>query len=208
MRPPRRLSDIAPSTAGPVKLGVFMDTDGWMILTCPVCGFEYTHVVDVEVRADDDRPEPIVVIHGDCEDGHAWTLTFRNFNGNTAVLPAAGVVEEPAFEMNEVESMFWQAWQALPASKVWALAPQVEVTAAGSNYRLDFGDVSAKYAVEIDGLAYHNGQQSFRSDRSRQRDLELDGWRVVRFAAIEVMDDAAACAEVTHRQFAMFENGR
>jgi hypothetical protein len=74
-----------------------------------------------------------------------------------------------------------------------AFHPQVAVQ--GGRYRLDFGDTQRRIAVEVDGLRYHNGQESFARDRRRERDLVLDGWQVVRFAAIEVNNNADACAQ-------------
>jgi len=73
------------------------------------------------------------------------------------------------------------------------IVAQRPVTANGHSYRLDFALPDAERAIEIDGLAYHNGQESFIRDRNRQRDLEMEGWRVLRFAAKEVMQDAKAC---------------
>jgi very-short-patch-repair endonuclease len=60
-------------------------------------------------------------------------------------------------------------------------------------YRLDFAIPDKRFGIEVDGLAYHNGQESFIKDRKRQRQLEHDGWRIIRFAAKEVMEDAHGC---------------
>lgn len=59
------------------------------------------------------------------------------------------------------------------------------------------GNPDIKFGVEIDGLAYHNGQDSFMRDRARQRALEADGWRIIRFAAKEVLNDPQKCFEET-----------
>lgn len=95
-------------------------------------------------------------------------------------------------QMNEVERMFWDA-NKQQGRKMADLVPQHEVNANGKNYRLDFYVPSKKCAIEVDGLAYHNGQASFIKDRNRQRDLEMCGIRVMRFAAKEIMDDAHKC---------------
>lgn len=60
-------------------------------------------------------------------------------------------------------------------------------------YRIDFAIPELKFGIEIDGLAYHNGQDSFMKDRSRQREIESQGWRIVRFAAKEVSLDVDKC---------------
>jgi very-short-patch-repair endonuclease len=95
-------------------------------------------------------------------------------------------------QMNEVERMFWDA-NKRQGRKIADLVPQHELKANGKNYRLDFYSPSKKCAIEVDGLAYHNGQASFVKDRNRQRDLEMSGIRVLRFAAKEVMDDSVKC---------------
>lgn len=60
-------------------------------------------------------------------------------------------------------------------------------------YRIDFAIPDLKFGIEIDGLAYHNGQDSFMKDRSRQREIESQGWRIVRFAAKEISLDVNKC---------------
>ena len=94
---------------------------------------------------------------------------------------------------NEVELMFWNAHINYGRARIHDLEPQYEISAGGKNYRLDFYSPSRQCAIEVDGLAYHNGQKSFIADRERQRILEMTGIRVLRFAAKEVMEDAEAC---------------
>ena len=96
-------------------------------------------------------------------------------------------------EMNEVEQMFWDA-HAFLGRRIADLVPQHPVKVNGKNYRLDFYSPSKRCAIEVDGLEWHNGQASFIKDRSRQRDLEMSGIRVLRFAAKEVMDSPESCA--------------
>lgn len=64
-------------------------------------------------------------------------------------------------------------------------------------YRLDFAFVDEKLCVEVDGRSYHSNDEAFARDRSRDRWLMANGWRVIRFASDEVFTDAARCvAEV------------
>jgi very-short-patch-repair endonuclease len=98
----------------------------------------------------------------------------------------------PKVKMNEVEQMFWEAHIRL-GRKMADLVPQYEVKVNGKEYRLDFYSPSKKCAIEVDGLKWHNGQASFVKDRSRQRDLEMSGIRVLRFAAKEVMNSPESC---------------
>lgn len=104
------------------------------------------------------------------------------------VLRSVLVEPEPAFE-SPAERAFWVAWQAVSGPE---LALQHRVF--GGQYRLDFAHLASRTAIEIDGLAYHNGQEAFRKDHERQRRLTQAGWRVVRFTAKEVLTAGQRCA--------------
>ena len=81
----------------------------------------------------------------------------------------------------------------MPGSSPIKIHPQHHI----GKYRVDFADPSRMIAIEVDGLAYHNGQESFIRDQQRQRDIQSAGWTVIRFAAKEVLDDPVTClAEV------------
>ena len=92
-----------------------------------------------------------------------------------------------------VEQMFFDAICHERVVELAYLFPQFPITLNGQKYRLDFADNSRKLCIEIDGLAHHDGQEAFMRDRSRERDLLMDGWKVLRFAAKEVMIDADKC---------------
>jgi very-short-patch-repair endonuclease len=92
-----------------------------------------------------------------------------------------------------VEQMFFDAICHQRVVEFAYLFPQFPITLNGQKYRLDFADSQRKLCIEIDGLAHHDGQEAFMRDRSRERDLLIDGWNVLRFAAKEVMIDADKC---------------
>ena len=89
------------------------------------------------------------------------------------------------------EQEFWE--MVVHQERIWGLfypiIPQYQV----GKYFLDFAMPVIKLGMEIDGLAYHNGQESFMKDRRRQREIESQGWRIVRFAAKEISLDVSAC---------------
>lgn len=68
------------------------------------------------------------------------------------------------------------------------IEPQKQV--ADGKYRVDWllenGD--KRFAVEVDGLAYHGDQVAFQRDRQRDRVLQESGFVVVRFTAKEVFE--------------------
>ena len=60
-------------------------------------------------------------------------------------------------------------------------------------YRLDFL-VNGTLAVEVDGQRYHNNSQAFTRDRTRDQELMLRGYSVVRFTALQVKRNPDAIA--------------
>ena len=42
--------------------------------------------------------------------------------------------------------------------------------------------------VELDGFAAHSGRRAMRSDRRRDRRLQLEGWTVLRFTYEDVTE--------------------
>jgi very-short-patch-repair endonuclease len=91
------------------------------------------------------------------------------------------------------------------------IEPQFAVCIHGKRYRIDFavivpGDDSLKIAVECDGHSFHERtKEQAQRDRSRDRALVADGWKVMRFTGREITKDALRCAEEVFRVF--FDHG-
>lgn len=56
----------------------------------------------------------------------------------------------------------------------------------GTKYRVDFACIERKAIIEVDGFTYHSTRPQFNHDRKRQRQLEMLGWRMLRFTADEI----------------------
>lgn len=86
------------------------------------------------------------------------------------------------------------------------LEPQHPVHTRTGQVRVDLlarGKVdgfTVNLAVECDGHTYHKTKEQAARDRQRDRDLRLEGYDVVRFAATEIMDDPEECALEVFRQ--------
>ncbi len=61
--------------------------------------------------------------------------------------------------------------------------PNFPVTDASGRVlaEIDFAHVGLRIAIEVDGRAHHSDRRSFERDRSRQNELVLRGWLVLRF---------------------------
>lgn len=178
-------------------------------MLCPICGFDYTRVWVGRSIDDGEYPDTgypdfrprggAFALEGACENGCSFEILVGFHKGTTQVATYGKSATDRACEGlqfdSEVERQFWLAYVKAvdcftnAGDYLNGLVPQYGV----GSYRLDFAIPDIKFAIEIDGLAYHNGQDSFMRDRKRQRDLEADGWRVIRFAAKEVMNDPWQC---------------
>ena len=67
-----------------------------------------------------------------------------------------------------------------PEVNVWLPAPD------GRRYQADFLWRESRLIVEADSRRFHDTDSSFVSDRKRQQQLELAGWRVSRCTWEEV----------------------
>ena len=72
-----------------------------------------------------------------------------------------------------------------------SVIPQVNLL----RYRVDFL-VNDKLVVEVDGKQYHNNSTSFESDRIRDQDLLLAGYRTIRFPASQIYRGSVDAADI------------
>lgn len=86
-----------------------------------------------------------------------------------------------------IEKMFWEAARL----KIPYLEPQFEVPP----YRLDFAVIGDRIAIEIDGHDYHKTKEQRTHDAARDRFLQREGWRVMRFTGSEVFQNAERCVQ-------------
>lgn len=105
-------------------------------------------------------------------------------------------------EMNELERKFFD----VAIMRIPNLIPQYEVqTSAGKKYRLDFAKIInhnlkrnklLKIAIELDGHDFHKTKEQRTNDTERQHNLELDGWKVIRFTGSQIYKDLNHCVDV------------
>ncbi|MFE7648681.1 DUF559 domain-containing protein [Streptomyces phaeoluteigriseus] len=90
-----------------------------------------------------------------------------------------------------IEQAFWSAYVRQMPSELSGLKAQHSVF--GGRYRIDFALPKQKIGIELDGYSWHSSPEAFTRDRARQRELELDGWRIFRFSGSEVTKSADDC---------------
>lgn len=72
----------------------------------------------------------------------------------------------------------------------WSFEPQVQVRAAGRNYRLDFGLRDRKLAIEFDGVIKYTSPEVMAAQVERENNLRAEGWDFVRFGWVDFDDEA------------------
>jgi very-short-patch-repair endonuclease len=89
-----------------------------------------------------------------------------------------------------IEKIFWSAGY-FELSKYGQITPQVSTC----GYRVDFAYFvcGQQIAIELDGFDCHSSQKQMTRDYKRQRHLEANGWRVIRFTGSEIYGNAQAC---------------
>jgi very-short-patch-repair endonuclease len=89
-----------------------------------------------------------------------------------------------------------EAHRLLRAAGIDGWRTNVPVVVGYARYYLDIAFPVQRLALEIDGRAFHSHQAAFERDRTRQNDLVLAGWTVLRFtwAMLEEHPDAFVAA--------------
>ncbi len=78
--------------------------------------------------------------------------------------------------------------------------PEPEVNVRVGSHLVDFLWREQRLIVETDGFRYHRGRQAFDDDRSRDLELRLLGFEVIRLSAPQIRDQSAAVASLlSHR---------
>jgi very-short-patch-repair endonuclease len=90
-----------------------------------------------------------------------------------------------------IEEAFWSAYLHKAPEELLGLKAQHPVL--DGKYRLDFALPGQKIGIELDGYAWHSDRKTFTKDRARQRELELDGWRLIRFSGSEINASPEDC---------------
>ena len=67
--------------------------------------------------------------------------------------------------------------------------PHLHVVVGGQTVRASTSRCPMlELAIEVDGYAYHSGDDRFQRDRTRQNALIAAGWRVLRFTWADLAD--------------------
>lgn len=142
--------------------------------------------VRAAVAASPRTPEKLLLVLA--SDSESRVRSAVNDN-KMASLDALVMTSQDSPSESIAEQLFWNTYLRLGGPSLKGLVRQFTV----GQFRLDFALPERLIGIEIDGLAYHSDQQSFTRDRARERQLEIQGWRILRFSAKEVLDQPERC---------------
>jgi len=92
-----------------------------------------------------------------------------------------------------LEIDFYLEWHHQALHLVWPLTAQHPIKEG--QYRIDFAFPPLKVGIELDGYTYHSDRETFTKDRQRQREIEAQGWRIIRFSGDELRKDLMRCVQ-------------
>lgn len=85
----------------------------------------------------------------------------------------------------------WRAVADIPGAEL-----EYKDAVPGRRFRLDIAFPDARLCCEVDGWEWHGKHKNdFQKDRERQNLLVLNGWRVLRFTALDIRRDVNGCRE-------------
>jgi len=124
--------------------------------------------------------------HGDLEISNRLSFNTNDSDELNRLLE-----NHPLYLLAECESPAEVWFYMFAFEKIPGLRPQVPI----GPYRTDFGIPDKKIAIEIDGHKFHKTQEQRTNDAKRERYMQLNGWRIIRFTGLEVYRDRLACLE-------------
>jgi len=135
---------------------------------------------------------------GDIEMVHFYeALEKRKSNGHFT----QDEIEDIKMHYSVVQHFEWNSIHITPQAGF----PNLKIN--GKSIRVDLlvwvpGNQSVKIVVECDGFQFHSNKQSFENDRARDRLLQINGYRVIRFSGTEINRDPA---KVSNELFDLLE---
>ena len=72
----------------------------------------------------------------------------------------------------------------------------------------DFAFPDAKIAIYCDGYEFHSERDAFQKDRQQSRELQLQGWCVLRFAGREILNETDAVVRTIEQAIRRKARGR
>ncbi|MDG4667303.1 DUF559 domain-containing protein [Mycobacterium sp. 236(2023)] len=112
--------------------------------------------------------------------GDLWATHVRN-KGRYGSPSARILLQAADGEHSEAERLFTKL---LRASAITGWRTNVRV----GQYVVDVVFRGAKVAIEVDGWAFHSDPEAFQNDRKRQNHLALQGWQVLRFTWLDLVE--------------------
>lgn len=89
--------------------------------------------------------------------------------------------------------------------------PQYQALAPDRRFKLDFmikTPNGGALAIECDGLEYHANPKAYINDRRRDNLLTSNGFQVLRFSSVDILQDLEGCIKQIEYSFSNFQHGK
>jgi len=91
------------------------------------------------------------------------------------------------FDDSPLEDLMWKTLKSvsIPAERQWKIRRLDKV------YFLDFAVFcqNGRLGIETEGYTYHEGHEKTDKDSWRQNEIEIDGWRMLRYTTAQIRED-------------------
>jgi very-short-patch-repair endonuclease len=124
-----------------------------------------------------------------------------DFTGDGFQSALEAVMNHPVSLIRLCESPVETRFYLYSLGRIPNLRPQIDI----GSYRVDFALMEKKIAIEIDGHEYHKTREQRTHDGQRERYLQLNGWRVIRFTGSEVYRNPTGCIDEVAKLIDVFE---
>lgn len=103
-----------------------------------------------------------------------------------------------------IEKLFWGAHCRLALPALHGLVFQHRVL----RYKLDFALPESRIGIELDGFRNHSKTADIARDCMRQRAIEAEGWRIIRFGGSEIYHDAGRYVREAATRVRQLDDGK
>lgn len=91
----------------------------------------------------------------------------------------------------------------------WRITPQAQIDKYRADFLIEDTDCNVKAVVECDGHDFHERtKEQARKDRSRDRDMQAQGYLVLRYTGSEIWRDPWSCVEDIEQKIWEFSRNR
>lgn len=103
--------------------------------------------------------------------------------------------KRPTRFRSPIEKLFWESWAKGPYKNKLNFIYDYKIPGTGRKFQGDFVEINNRVIIELDGYKWHSDKESFTKDRQRERIIEAQDWKLIRFSGSEVYNNPDKCVK-------------